>query len=141
MSKHTHCLRTPADAGARSLVPSERYDGVVVDSARGIHGAPIELPCAACSHAWESHDPIGARYCSATMARGLDRACACTRPAEHENLLPIGNKAMAIETPYERRVIRVRDVVRTYSGFDDNAATELAVQVLHALDTIPEKIR
>ncbi|UFT00256.1 MULTISPECIES: DUF6307 family protein [Nocardia] len=48
---------------------------------------------------------------------------------------------MAIETPYERRVIRVRDVVRTYSGFDDNAATELAVQVLHALDTIPEKIR
>ncbi|WP_245678040.1 DUF6307 family protein [Nocardia acidivorans] len=51
------------------------------------------------------------------------------------------NKTTAMNTPYEHRVIRVRDVVRKYSELDDNAATELAVQVLHALDTIPEKIR
>ncbi|WP_198036912.1 DUF6307 family protein [Nocardia sp. BMG51109] len=44
-------------------------------------------------------------------------------------------------TPYERRVARIREVVRQNSELDDNAATALAVQVLHALDTIPEKIR
>ncbi|MFG1791805.1 DUF6307 family protein [Nocardia sp. NPDC049149] len=48
---------------------------------------------------------------------------------------------MTVQTPYERRVIRVRDVVKAHSGLDDNAANELAVQVLHALDSIPEKIR
>ncbi|GAB2719710.1 DUF6307 family protein [Nocardia thraciensis] len=48
---------------------------------------------------------------------------------------------MATKTPYERRVARVRDVVRKYSELDDTAATALAVHVLHSLDTIPEKIR
>ncbi|WP_405485784.1 DUF6307 family protein [Nocardia sp. NBC_00511] len=46
-----------------------------------------------------------------------------------------------MNTPYERRVTRVRDVVREHSGLDDVAATELAVWVLHALDTIPETVR
>ncbi|WP_194853223.1 DUF6307 family protein [Nocardia sp. SYP-A9097] len=48
---------------------------------------------------------------------------------------------MAMKTPYEQRVNRVRDVLRTYSELDDKTATDLAVHVLHALDTIPEKIR
>ncbi|MQY27265.1 DUF6307 family protein [Nocardia aurantia] len=48
---------------------------------------------------------------------------------------------MTIETPYERRVGRVRDAVRAHSELDDHSASELAVHVLHALDTIPEKIR
>lgn len=48
---------------------------------------------------------------------------------------------MTIETPYERRVNRVRDVVLAHSELDSHAAYELAVHVLHALDTIPEKIR
>lgn len=48
---------------------------------------------------------------------------------------------MAVQTPYERRVIRVRDVVRANSGLDEESATALAVRVLHELDTIPEKIR
>lgn len=48
---------------------------------------------------------------------------------------------MAVKTPYELRVIRVRDAVRENSKLDEKAATELAVQVLRALDTIPEKIR
>ncbi len=48
---------------------------------------------------------------------------------------------MASETPYEHRVRRVRDSLREHSKLDDTAATELAVHVLHTLDTIPEKIR
>lgn len=48
---------------------------------------------------------------------------------------------MTVETPYERRVNRVREVVRNYAELDDNSANELAVRVLHALDTIPELIR
>ncbi|MBF6172364.1 DUF6307 family protein [Nocardia blacklockiae] len=48
---------------------------------------------------------------------------------------------MTTKTPYERRVTRVRDVVREYSELDDSAAAALAVQVLRALDSIPEKIR
>lgn len=49
------------------------------------------------------------------------------------------------ETPfvslYDRRVILVRDQVQAFSTLDDKTATEIAVHVLHALDTIPEKIR
>ncbi|GAB2694985.1 DUF6307 family protein [Nocardia thraciensis] len=48
---------------------------------------------------------------------------------------------MAMPTPYERRVARVRDAVQKHSDLDGNAATALAERVLHALDTIPEKIR
>lgn len=48
---------------------------------------------------------------------------------------------MATKSPYEIRVERVRDTVRKYSKLDDTAATDLAVHVLHALDTIPEKVR
>jgi len=48
---------------------------------------------------------------------------------------------MAMTTQYELRVTRVRDAVREHSKLDNNAASELAVHVLHALDTIPEKIR
>ncbi|MGW3539342.1 DUF6307 family protein [Nocardia niigatensis] len=46
-----------------------------------------------------------------------------------------------VETPYDRRIQRVRDAVRAHSELDDKAAYELAVHVLHALDTIPENIR
>lgn len=48
---------------------------------------------------------------------------------------------MATETPYERRVRRVRDALTAHSALDDKAASDLAVHVLHALDAIPEKIR
>jgi hypothetical protein len=48
---------------------------------------------------------------------------------------------MTVETPYERRVNRVRDAVRAHTELNDQAASEIAIHVLHALDTIPEKIR
>ena len=37
--------------------------------------------CAACPHDRDAHDPIGARFCSATIARGLSRGCVCVGEA------------------------------------------------------------
>jgi hypothetical protein len=37
------------------------------------------LICAACPHEWGGHDPIGARFCSASAAAGLDRGCVCVK--------------------------------------------------------------
>ena len=52
---------------------------------------------------------------------------------------------MTLETPfvsrYERRVKLAQDVVQSRTTLDDNAAFELAVQLVHALDTVPEKTR
>jgi len=49
----------------------------------------------------------------------------------------------ALRSPYEIRVDIVRDALRAYSrlDLDDAAARELAVDVLSALNSIPEKIR
>ncbi|WP_250556751.1 RGCVC family protein [Pseudonocardia lacus] len=35
------------------------------------------LACSACAHDWGAHDPIGVRFCSATITAGLDRGCVC----------------------------------------------------------------
>jgi hypothetical protein len=42
---------------------------------------------------------------------------------------------------YQQRVKLVQDVVKAHSRLDDKVAFEIAVDVLHALDTIPEKVR
>jgi Family of unknown function (DUF6307) len=44
-------------------------------------------------------------------------------------------------TPYELRVKLVKDTITTQSKLGDKAADELAVQILYALNSIPEKIR
>ncbi|MBB2989627.1 hypothetical protein FHR72_001090 [Mycolicibacterium iranicum] len=46
-----------------------------------------------------------------------------------------------LSTPYEKRVALVADVIRDNSKVGGKAADELAVHVLHALDSIPEKMR
>ena len=46
-----------------------------------------------------------------------------------------------VRSPYEKRLRLVQETLRTYSSLDDAAAGELAVHVLHALDSIPEKVR
>ncbi len=45
--------------------------------------APVraDLACAACAHDRDAHDPIGTRFCSVTIARGLDRGCVCVGDA------------------------------------------------------------
>jgi hypothetical protein len=42
---------------------------------------------------------------------------------------------------YEQRVTFVHDVLRKNSILDENAAHELAVQVVYAIDHIPEPTR
>lgn len=46
-----------------------------------------------------------------------------------------------LRSPYEIRVNLVQETLKANSPLDDAAARELAVQVLHALSSIPEKIR
>jgi hypothetical protein len=33
--------------------------------------------CSACKHAWDKHDALGVRYCTATTAGSLSRGCIC----------------------------------------------------------------
>ena len=42
---------------------------------------------------------------------------------------------------YERRMKTVTDIVLAHSKLTNTVAKELAIAVLHALDTIPERIR
>lgn len=44
-------------------------------------------------------------------------------------------------SPYDQRVKLVRDIVKARLQLDDETASGIAVQVLHALDRIPEKVR
>jgi hypothetical protein len=46
-----------------------------------------------------------------------------------------------LPSPYEKRLKLVQETLRHNSKLDDAAAGELAVHVLHALDSIPEKVR
>jgi hypothetical protein len=46
-----------------------------------------------------------------------------------------------LRSPYELRVELVKDTITTHSKVGDKAAGELAVHVLHALNSIPEKMR
>jgi Family of unknown function (DUF6307) len=46
-----------------------------------------------------------------------------------------------LRTPYDRRIELVKDTITAHSKLGDKAANELAVHVLHALNSIPEKMR
>jgi hypothetical protein len=46
-----------------------------------------------------------------------------------------------LRTPYDRRLDLVKDTITANSKIGDKAAAELAVQLLHALNSIPEKVR
>jgi Family of unknown function (DUF6307) len=46
-----------------------------------------------------------------------------------------------LRSPYDNRVQLVHDALTTYSALDHEAAGKLAVQVLRALDSVPEKVR
>ena len=47
----------------------------------------------------------------------------------------------AVRTPYVQRLELVTDTIRAHSKLGDKAASELAVHILHALNSIPEKVR
>jgi hypothetical protein len=44
-------------------------------------------------------------------------------------------------SPYQNRLKLVEDVLSAHKKIDAAAASDLAVQVLHAIDSIPEKVR
>lgn len=44
-------------------------------------------------------------------------------------------------TKYQLRVLRVKDAITKHSELGSKASEELAIHVLHALDTIPEQVR
>jgi Family of unknown function (DUF6307) len=51
------------------------------------------------------------------------------------------SKVIDFTTPYEHRVALVQNVVTRDTKLDEKASYALAVNVLQALDRIPEKIR
>ncbi len=46
-----------------------------------------------------------------------------------------------LRTPYIQRLDLVKDTIKAHSKLGDRAASDLAVHVLHALNSIPEKMR
>ena len=46
-----------------------------------------------------------------------------------------------LRTPYIRRVELLKDTIQAHSKLGDKAASEMAVHVLHALNSIPERMR
>ena len=46
-----------------------------------------------------------------------------------------------LRTPYDQRVELVKDAITANSKLDDDVAQALAVHVLAALNSIPEKVR
>jgi hypothetical protein len=53
----------------------------------------------------------------------------------------MSTKTIIMLSQYEARLKTVSDIVREHSKLGDKAAGDIAVHVLHALDTIPEKVR
>jgi hypothetical protein len=47
----------------------------------------------------------------------------------------------ALRTPYLHRLELVADIIKSHSKLGDKAANELAVQILHGINSIPEKVR
>lgn len=46
-----------------------------------------------------------------------------------------------LRTPYIQRLELVKDTIKAHSKLADQAASDLAVHVLHALNSIPENTR
>jgi hypothetical protein len=46
-----------------------------------------------------------------------------------------------LRTPYIQRLELVSDIIRAHSKLGEGAASDLAVHILHALNSIPEKMR
>ena len=65
--------------------------------------------------------------------------CEPTCSTEKENLM--ASPTTTLRTPYDVRLELVADTIKTHSKLADKAAHELAVHVLHALNSIPEKMR
>ena len=77
---------------------------------------------------------INRRTVSAIGQLGYERTCL----AKKENMMA---SPTTVRSPYEQRLILVADTIKGHSKRGDKAAGELAVHVLHVLNSIPEKVR
>ncbi|QSM03773.1 hypothetical protein PROPHIGD15-1_116 [Mycobacterium phage prophiGD15-1] len=57
------------------------------------------------------------------------------------NRTKVMDSTITFQTPYEKRVELVVQALMASSTLDNDVAQIAAVQVLHALDSVPEKIR
>ena len=61
------------------------------------------------------------------------------------NMLDYKGNSMAspttFRTPYNLRLELVKDTIKAHSKLGDDAAGKVALHVLHALNSIPEKVR
>jgi hypothetical protein len=65
---------------------------------------------------------------------GSERTCSAAK----DNTMASPTK---IRTPYENRLELVKTTITAHSKLDDDVAGELAIEVLRALNSIPEKVR
>jgi hypothetical protein len=65
---------------------------------------------------------------------GSERTCS----SEKGNLMA---SPTVLQTPYITRLELVADTIQAHSKLGDKAASDLAVHILHALNSIPEKMR
>jgi hypothetical protein len=61
-----------------------------------------------------------------------------TCSTEKENAM---SSPTMVRSPYVVRVDLVADTIKAHSKLGDKAASELAVHILYALNSIPEKVR
>ena len=66
---------------------------------------------------------------------GCERTCSTKK----ENKM--ASPTTTLRTPYDVRVDMVKDAIMAHSKIKDHDANDLAVHVLHALNSIPEKVR
>ncbi|WP_179468588.1 DUF6307 family protein [Mycolicibacterium vinylchloridicum] len=78
-------------------------------------------------------DGVNGRTVSTTGQLDCERTC----PSKKETMA----SPTTVRTPYLLRLDLVTEIIKTNSKLGDKAAGELAVQVLHALNSIPETIR
>jgi len=65
---------------------------------------------------------------------GSERTCSAAK----DNTMA---SPTTLRTPYENRLNLVKTTIIAHSKLDDEAANLLAIEVLHVLNSIPEKVR
>jgi hypothetical protein len=84
---------------------------------------------------------VGDRHPQRENGRTVDR----TGQLDYERTCSSKKETMAsstaVRTPYLHRLDLVTEIIKTHSKLGDKAASELAVHILHELNSIPEKVR
>ncbi|BBY66362.1 DUF6307 family protein [Mycolicibacterium helvum] len=81
----------------------------------------------------------------ANLSGGNGSTVEFTGQLDYERTCSSKKETMAspttVRTPYLHRLDLVTEIIKAHSKLGDKAASEVAVNVLHALNSIPEKVR